>query len=65
MKQRQGVTLGKAVILWVIMASVSGCASFSGDFCDIYQPVKTNDATPESVQNEIDFNNVVYMDSCL
>jgi hypothetical protein len=63
--------LKKRVILCVLMVmSVSGCAIFSqgGEFCDIYEPVYMSgferDTVSDETQNQVDANNVVWLELC-
>jgi len=44
---------------------VTSCATVTGgSFCAIYEPVFTEDGTPESVQRQIDRNNIAYCRLC-
>jgi hypothetical protein len=55
--------------LIAILLLASGCASISGlrptpapgEYCEIYEPVPTHDATPEAAQRVIDRNNAAWL----
>lgn len=48
-----------------LLLSVTSCAAGSVDsFCVLYNPVHTDDATPEAVQLEIDDNNLAWVELC-
>lgn len=59
----------KQRILGLGLLLLSGCASVSGSegkltWCQVYQPVSTDDRTPEEVQLQIDANNAVWENWC-
>lgn len=46
------------------LLSVGMCATPSGDFCSIYEPVRTLDGGRKDQRDAIDHNNAVYLEMC-
>jgi hypothetical protein len=60
------LSITRALILIAAMSTGTGCVTTTGggSFCAIYEPVWTDDATPEPVQREIDRNNLAHCRLC-
>lgn len=56
--------LASRLPLVLALAVLTGCQSFPGSFCRIYEPIPTRDETPDVVQLAINRNNVVYCRRC-
>ena len=51
--------------LSVIVIMLNGCGHASqGSFCNIYQPVYTSTADTEETKQQVDNNNVVWLELC-
>ena len=53
----------RLALIWML-TSAGSCATVSDSYCMIYQPVHTDDATPERIQLEIDDNNLAWVELC-
>lgn len=54
--------LNGASILTLLI--VSQCATSSGNYCDLYEPVRTLEGGRKDQRDAIDHNNAVYMEMC-
>ena len=53
------------IICAAIVAMLGGCVNAShGSFCQIYQPVYTSNLDSVKTKEQVDLNNVVWLEMC-
>jgi len=50
--------------LLLIALTVTGCVTSSGNFCEIYKPVRTLEVGTELQKLTVDQNNAAYLENC-